>query len=304
MRATKLILALLILLSPFALSLSKGSAATGCSYPSSLDTWANKASGDNLTQGDLNSRTCAIEKLESGPIRPSKAAACSAPSYSFQGDSNTGIDSLAADQVDVCAGGSSVAKFGAAGLTGLTLDAEASNNVITVPVKFTIPLAGCNNATAGPTLDLPTSNGLAATCYGTSPHRFGALDAADGANALTAAGHFILPSDWTGAIDFKATAFSSSTSTNNFVTTLQTVCAADSEDVLNPTYNTAQTITKANNASANTRNSITLTGVTTTGCAAGETFFFKVGRDPTNGSDTLAATVSYMDIEFTIRRAM
>lgn len=294
-----------ILVIPLLLSsISPAHAATGCSYPSSLDTWANKASGDNLTQGDLNSRTCAIEKLESGPIRPSKAASCSTPAYSFQGDSNTGIDSLAGDQVDICAGGSSVAKFTSSGLQGLTLDAEASNNVITVPVKFTIPLAGCNNATPGPTLDLPTSNALAATCQGTSPHRFATLDAADGANALTAAGHFVLPSDWSGAIDFKATAFSSSTSTNNFVTTLQTVCAADGEDVLNPTYNTAQTITKANNASANTRNSVTLTGVTTTGCAAGETFFFKVGRDPTNASDTLAATVSYMDIEFTIRRAM
>lgn len=38
--------------------------ATGCNYPSSLDSWTNKGTGDFLTVADLNQRTCAIEQLE------------------------------------------------------------------------------------------------------------------------------------------------------------------------------------------------------------------------------------------------
>jgi hypothetical protein len=39
-------------------------AATGCSYPTSLDTYSDKSTGDFLTTGDVNSRSCAIEQLE------------------------------------------------------------------------------------------------------------------------------------------------------------------------------------------------------------------------------------------------
>lgn len=39
-------------------------AASGCGYPSSLDTWADKMAGDSLSQAEFNSRTCAIESLE------------------------------------------------------------------------------------------------------------------------------------------------------------------------------------------------------------------------------------------------
>lgn len=39
-------------------------AATGCNFPTSLDAWANKATGDFLTVADVNQHTCAIEQLE------------------------------------------------------------------------------------------------------------------------------------------------------------------------------------------------------------------------------------------------
>ena len=39
-------------------------AASGCNYPGSLDSYANKVTGDFLTVADINSRSCAIEQLE------------------------------------------------------------------------------------------------------------------------------------------------------------------------------------------------------------------------------------------------
>jgi len=132
------------------------------------------------------------------------------------------------------------------------------------------------------------------------------LDFADG-SALTAMLHFTLPADWiltTGGIDLKLVWFSGSTSTNSVVWTVSTVCIANGEDLIAPTFNTAQTIVSANQATANTRNSVNTTGITTTGCAAGETMFIKLGRDPGDASDTLAATASLLGAEITIRRGM
>ncbi len=188
-------------------------------------------------------------------------------------------------------------------LTNKTLNVESTGNVVTTVSKQTLVAAGCNNATAGPGWEIPTSNGPAATCYGTSPQRFGGLDFADGASALTSTTHLLLPSDWTGNIDVAFQWFSGSTSTNSVVWTLATVCIADGEDLTAPTFNTAQTVSDANNATANTRNSAAISSITTTGCAAGETLFLRIGRDPTNGSDTLAATAALLEFEVTLRRA-
>ena len=45
-----------------------------------------------------------VENLEDGPLRPTKGSA-GAPAYSFQGDTDTGFDSLGADQLDLITGG-------------------------------------------------------------------------------------------------------------------------------------------------------------------------------------------------------
>jgi len=75
------------------------SASSGCNYPGSLDTWANKTTGDSLTVADVNQFRCAIEKLEAGPIRVNKGTAA-APAYSFQGDTGTGMDSVDPTYID------------------------------------------------------------------------------------------------------------------------------------------------------------------------------------------------------------
>jgi hypothetical protein len=190
-------------------------------------------------------------------------------------------------------------------LSNVALDAEAAGNTVSYPARFWLSAAGCNNATAAPSFDLPTSSAPAASCYGTSPHRFGALDFADG-SALTATFHVTLPADWTstGGVDVKFIWFSGSTSTNSVIWTLRTACVTDGEDLFNPTYNSEQSVADANNATANTRNGASITGATITGCAAGETMYLRVGRDPANASDTLAATAALLGVEVTARRQM
>ncbi|MGH9812034.1 MAG: hypothetical protein ACRD4T_02760, partial [Candidatus Acidiferrales bacterium] len=213
----------------------------------------------------------------------------------------SGGGDLAADRTLSCS--TCTTDSNAQTLTNKTLDVEGTGNSVTTVSKHTLVAAGCNNATAGPGWDIPTSNGPASACYGTAPQRFGGLDFPDGASALTSTTHLRLPSDWTGTIDVAFLWFSGSTSTNSVVWTLATACIADGEGLLSPTFNTTQTVSDANNSTANTRNSATLSSITTTGCAAGETLFLRIGRDPTNGSDTLAAAAVLLEFEVTLRRA-
>jgi hypothetical protein len=114
-----------------------------------------------------------------------------------------------------------------------------------------------------------------------------------------------LPTDWDSSknVDLKIVWQSNSTSTNAVVWTVATSCVALDEDTLAPTFNTAQTVQDANLPTANRKNEAALTGVTVTGCAAGETIYFRIGRDPTNGSDNFAATANLVGVEITAHRA-
>src|SRR5262245_7919007 len=80
-------------------------AATGCSYPTSLDAYSDKSTGDFLTTGDINSRSCAIEKLESGPLAPN-VGSVAAPAYAFRNDMDTGMYWVAANEIGFSTGNS------------------------------------------------------------------------------------------------------------------------------------------------------------------------------------------------------
>lgn len=230
------------------------------------------------------------------------------------------------------ADGSTVPLFGitgspvtTSGTITLTLQNQSANTILSGPttgaaaqptfralvaadlpaMSYTIYLiaAGANNGFAANGLDLSGTNSPSATAYGTAPQSFGGLDFTVGSPTATQGlTHFRLPSDWTGNIDIVLFWFSGSTSTNSVVWTVATAFVADAVGLLAPTYNTTQNIIKANNAVANTRNSAALANITQTGAAAGSTMFLKIGRNPTNGSDTLAATATLLGIELTYRR--
>lgn len=161
--------------------------------------------------------------------------------------------------------------------------------------NLTVPAAGCNATTGANSWDLPTSSAPAANCYGTS-YRFGALDYDDAGNE-SASFHFMLPTGWTGAIDYKAWGLVNGTS-QSFKMTVATACIATSEDALNPTFNSAQTITQSSPGTANELFTFSQNTITTTGCSAGEIMIIKVGRDTT---DTSTATLSVTEVELAIR---
>jgi hypothetical protein len=182
-------------------------------------------------------------------------------------------------------------------LTNKTLDVEGTGNTVTTVEKRYFPAAGCTQTAAGPAMDTPTSNFPTANCYGTS-YRYGALDFADSADQ-TASFHMELPADWTGNLDVKLIWFTSSTSVSG-KWTVATVCRAADEDLLNPTYNAAQTITTTSSGTASAKTISSQTSVTMTGCAAGETLIMKIGRDTT---DTSTAIHALYGAELTYRRA-
>ena len=74
--------------------------ATGCTYPGTLDSWVDTVAGDFLTVAGLNARSCAIEKLQTGPLRPNDGSA-GAPAYAFRTSSTAGFFLSAANQIDI-----------------------------------------------------------------------------------------------------------------------------------------------------------------------------------------------------------
>lgn len=187
-------------------------------------------------------------------------------------------------------------------LTNKTLDVEGTGNSVTTVEKVWLPAAGCNNATASTIWDLPTSNAPAAGCRTGTNMQKGVLDF-DQSTDESAFNNIALPADWTGNVDARFFWEANDTGTNSVVWGIQTACVADNETD-DPSLNTASTVTDANGGTTAHKVMIaSVTGITTTGCAAGEFMHIKVYRDADNGSDTLAADARLIGVELTLRRA-
>lgn len=184
--------------------------------------------------------------------------------------------------------------------------AGTENHVIVspLPIKVFFPGGGCNNTTAGAMWDLPTSTPAVPACVTGSNIQKGVLDFADTSGGFSAQVTTQLPTDFTGAMDATITWTTTATS-GNAVWQVSTACtdtAASATD--DPSFNTASTVTTAAPGTANRVQTSTITGVTATGCAAGNLLHIKVFRDGNHGSDTLSATARMIGLEWTYRRAM
>lgn len=187
-------------------------------------------------------------------------------------------------------------------LTGKTYDTEGTGNVFTVPQKVVLPGAICQNATAISAWSTPTSNPATFICVTGSNTQKGALSFTDdGTTVLSAQTSTWLPADFTGTIDARIRWYTSAT-TGNVIWSLATICVADAE-TSDPAFNTASTMTDAAKGTTLQDNDAAITGLTATGCAAGEVMYLKLSRDP-SGSDTLSATANVRFLELTIRRAI
>lgn len=177
---------------------------------------------------------------------------------------------------------------------------------LSFPLQFTA--AVCQNATAAISFSTPTTLGATANCIGTA--------AASGDPALGTAvfptggadtevhGHFDLPNDWTGAIDLSLKWLAASTTANDVVWQVQFGCSATNEAPSAISFNNTVFTAVTNLTTTLRMNVASKTGITTTGCAAGEKAFFIIHRDTDTSGDTLDADVQLVSAIFIIRRAV
>ncbi len=193
--------------------------------------------------------------------------------------------------------------------TNKTYDTEATGNVFTIPVQLQFKSGVCQNATATVGGSLPQTLGAESFCHGVSaasgdPAYGDAVFPAGGVNTEWHEG-FELPSDWTGIVQAQLTWHSPATTSGNVVWLISIGCVAAGEDPGSISFNTTNITADANNTGgAYQLNKTANMTLTMTGCAAGETAFYKVMRDTGTSGDTLDEIVHFISVVFTYRRAI
>lgn len=186
--------------------------------------------------------------------------------------------------------------------TNFSINSEGSGNSITTVAYLTWEGASCENTTATPNMDGPTSGASTATCFGTTT-TFGTLSFADGSTQRRTR-HFKLHPNWTGTVDIDLVWFANAASSNAVRWSVALGCVADSE-VINsgPSYNTASASNTAYTGTANQRKTTSFTNVATTNCAAAESLWLSVERIGGDAGDTLAATAELVEVGVRLRKS-
>lgn len=178
---------------------------------------------------------------------------------------------------------------------------SVSGGAITIPFTYEYVVGLCQNATATLGMNTPTSNPATVTCVTGSNTQLAVASFADSASQ-SVQGSFALAPDWTGNIDLSVK-WRTSATTGSVVWQVQTICVANAETV-DPSFNTASTVTDAALGTTLQLNDASMTSITITGCAAGERLYWKFLRDAAHGSDDLAAAAQLISLVFTVRRAI
>jgi hypothetical protein len=189
-------------------------------------------------------------------------------------------------------------------LTNTTIDVEGTGNVITTISEVPMPLVSCSGLTGSLIWDTLATLAPTATCTaGTTNTTMmrGVADFPDSDGDYSVQQATWLPDDFTGAID-AAFLWRTTATSGNAVWQIQTACRANGE-VDDLAWNTASTVTDAALGTTNFLNTASITGVTTTGCAAGELMHVRVLRNRTHASDTMAAAISLSMVKLKVRRA-
>ncbi len=187
-------------------------------------------------------------------------------------------------------------------VTNVTLDAEATGNNITLYRKLCGGnLVGVDPATgtAGHIADKDqlSSTPTATTITGTN-QTYGVLrfPDVDGEYGVTLS--CLLPTGFTGAIDFVATGKTSGTG----VVVMQIGVRCYASDAANDAAYSAVSSYLLSAGTSGRLNRYSGTGIAATGCAANNLAFFRVFRNRTHGSDTLNNTFDLKDFELWARR--
>jgi hypothetical protein len=203
-------------------------------------------------------------------------------------------------------------------LTNKTLDAEGTGNSITIPRYVELTPAVCQNATATLGSNVPTANPPTATCANsdagdatdtTGVAGYGTASFANNGTAATAnvmQFRLQLPTTWTGSLDLRGY-WRSATTTNDVVWQVQTMCVDDGETAVQSTANDFNAANSsggdAAKGTANQWNEFSISGLTTTGCTAGDVLFLRLFRDATNAGDTHAAAAELVSLQLKLRTA-
>lgn len=190
--------------------------------------------------------------------------------------------------------------------TNKTLDAEGTGNVITIPVKIWTPTATCSNTQASANFDVTSTTAPLANCEGGTNNKGATLDF-DDTTAECVQSSVLLPSDWSGAIDaiyvWKAAATSGAVGWCS-----QFICTADAEtdDNAFPAFSSSLCVSDTAKGTTLQLNTAADTGITATGCAAGELMRWRLCRDAASVAvtDSMAGDAKLVGVELTMRRAM
>ena len=167
------------------------------------------------------------------------------------------------------------------------LQVDRDINVVAGIVGYLrLPTAGCNDTTAATFWDLPTADAPVAACVTGSNVQKAVMDfndTTDQSMQITDA----LPNNWTGAVDVEFYWIAAAT-TNAVSWFVETVCtdASESDD---QAFQAAGDTSTVVDGTTNDLNLTTISGITMTGCTAGDLFHLKVGRDADGslGTDTM-----------------
>ena len=179
--------------------------------------------------------------------------------------------------------------------TNKTLDTEAAGNAITIPMYWDLDLVGVSGGTASHIWnDDPLSTACTPLAVTGTNRTTGVCTFPDSDGDYGRQLSRYLPDGWGGSFD--AEIWWKTTGTGNARFQIQTKCYADDE-ADDAAMNTASVVTAAAGTSARP-NKQTITGITTTGCAAGELMRIRFYRNRTEASDTLNAALDVEKVVF------
>lgn len=176
-------------------------------------------------------------------------------------------------------------------LTNKTLDCAGTGNTCTIKQERHAEVAGCNNATAGPVFNLPTTNAAVPACD-TGTNVFSAYLGYNDTTDQSYHGSFRLPTGYSGGIDwlFRYKMATATTGAVGWCVQLVRLPTGAAGDPAFPAQAAGNCVSQTVPATAGLEAEATITNATCTSCVAGDRVFFRVSRDADGTAVTDTAT--------------